>query len=222
MRFEARCRVLYNENDAYPAQWLRNLISAGHLPDGTVDERSIVDLQPEDCQETAHFFAGIGGWALALRQAGWPDDRPVWTGSCPCQPFSAAGKRGGTDDPRHLWPDWFRLIRECRPPVVFGEQVASKNGLAWLDLVYADLEGAGYAVAAVDLCAASVGAPHIRQRLYFVAHAESGNGRLSILTGESRQSGIESERGGETGLLGDTRGAGLEGRASLGRDNGQE
>jgi len=114
MRFEARCRVLYNENDAYPAQWLRNLISAGHLPDGTVDERSIVDLQPEDCQETAHFFAGIGGWALALRQAGWPDDRPVWTGSCPCQPFSVAGKRGGTDDPRHLWPEWFRLIRVGR------------------------------------------------------------------------------------------------------------
>jgi len=217
-------RTYYNDNDPYVCEWTRNLIKAGLVTGGIVDGRSIKDVKPEDLTgyRRVHMFSGIAVWDYALRLAGWPDDRPVWTGSCPCQPFSAAGKRGGTDDPRHLWPDWFGLIRECHPPVVFGEQVASKNGLAWLDLVYADLEGAGYAVAAVDLCAASVGAPHIRQRLYFVAHAESGNGRLSILTGESRQSGIESERGGETGLLGDTRGAGLEGRASLGRDNGQE
>ena len=215
----------YNDNDAYVAQWLRNLVSAGHISPGHVDERSIKEIQqPHELTEytQAHFFAGIGTWSHALRLAGWPDDRPVWTGSCPCQPFSTAGKRGGTDDPRHLWPDWFRLIRECRPPVVFGEQVASKDGLKWIDLVYADLEGAGYAVAAVDLCAAGVAAPHIRQRLYFVAHTKGSNGRLSIFQRGSQQASIESERGGETGELGDTRGAGLEGRASLGRDNGQE
>jgi DNA (cytosine-5)-methyltransferase 1 len=163
----------YNEIEPYPARWMRNLIDAGHIAPGTVDERSILEVKPDELTRytQCHFFAGIAGWSYALRLAGWPDDRPVWTGSCPCQPFSAAGKRGGTDDPRHLWPVWFSLIRECRPPVVFGEQVASKDGLAWLDIVCADLEGAGYAVAPFDLSAAGAGAPHIRQRLYFVANA---------------------------------------------------
>lgn len=84
----------YNENDPYAAQWLRNLITAGHIAKGDVDERSIVDVRADDLRgyTQCHFFAGIGGWSLALRLAGWPDDRPVWTGSCPCQPFSAAGK----------------------------------------------------------------------------------------------------------------------------------
>ena len=117
--------------------------------------------------ERAHFFAGIGGWDYALKLAGWSG--PVWTGSCPCQPFSVAGPGLGFDDPRHLWPKWFALIEQCRPPVVFGEQVASPDGKQWLDLVSADLEGAGYAVGAANLCAGGVGAPHIRQRLYFVA-----------------------------------------------------
>ena len=193
----------YNEIEAYPAAWLVNLAKAGHIAPGTVDNRSIVDVQPDDVSKftQAHFFAGIGVWSYALRLAGWPDDRPVWTGSCPCQPFSAAGKRGGTDDPRHLWPEWFRLIRECRPPVIFGEQVASKDGLAWLDLVYADLESAGYAVAAFDLCAAGAGAPHIRQRIYFVAHTESCNGGLSILKWGSRQDNPEFEWSSEAGDL---------------------
>jgi DNA (cytosine-5)-methyltransferase 1 len=169
----ARCmmaRAYYNEFDPYAAQWLRNLIAAGHIAPGDVDERSIVDVRPDDLRgyTQVHFFAGIGGWSLALRLAGWPDDRPVWTGSCPCQPFSAAGKRGGFDDERHLWPVFRNLIRECRPPVVMGEQVASKDGLAWLDAVHADLQAAGYAAGAVDWCAAGVGAPHIRQRLWWV------------------------------------------------------
>jgi DNA (cytosine-5)-methyltransferase 1 len=212
----------YNEFDSYPAQWLRNLIDAGHIASGVVDDRSIKEVVPDDVREytQAHFFAGIGLWSHALRLAGWPDDEPVWTGSCPCQPFSAAGKRGGTDDARHLWPDWFKLIRECRPPVVFGEQVASKDGLAWLDLVYADLEGEGYAVAAVDLCAASVGAPHVRQRLFFVAHADGRDARTERLqhVGEWRlhqkngshngTSGIAQQQ--ETETLGNTIGAGLE------------
>ena len=117
----------YNENDPHAAQWLRNLIAAGHIAPGEVDERDIRDVVPADLAgfTQCHWFAGIGVWSLALRQAGWPDDRPVWTGSCPCQPFSAAGKGKGIKDARHLWPDWFGLIRECRPPVIFGEQVAS-------------------------------------------------------------------------------------------------
>ncbi len=166
--------VYYNEIDPYAAQWLRNLIAAGHIASGVVDERSICNVDSADLADftQCHFFAGIGVWSLALRRAGWPDDRPVWTGSCPCQPFSAAGKRDGFSDERHLWPHLFRLIAQRRPAVVFGEQVASRDGLEWLDLVQADLEGADYASAAVDICAAGVGAPHIRQRLYWVAISE--------------------------------------------------
>jgi DNA (cytosine-5)-methyltransferase 1 len=167
----------YNEIDPFAAAWLRELIKAGHIAPGDVDERSIKDVRADDLQDYSqhHFFAGIGVWSHALRAAGWSDERPVWTGSCPCQPFSAAGKGGGFDDARHLWPDFFRLIAECRPDVVFGEQVASKDGLAWLDLVHADLEGAGYAVGAVDTCAAGFGAPHIRQRLYWCAAADAND-----------------------------------------------
>lgn len=163
--------ALYNEIEPYAAQWLRNLSDAGHIARGSVDVRSVAELRADDVVGATQFhtFAGLGAWSYALRLAGWPDDRPVWTGSCPCQPFSVAGKGAGTADERHLWPEWFRLIRECRPPVVFGEQVASPDGLAWLDAVCADLEAEGYAVGAADLCAAGVGAPHIRQRLYFGA-----------------------------------------------------
>ncbi len=168
----------YNEHDRNAAAWLRELIKAGLIAPGDVDERSIEDVTPNDIAgyTQCHFFAGIGVWSYALRQAGWPDDRPVWTGSCPCQPFSAAGKGGGFDDERHLWPAFHYLITQCRPVTVFGEQVASKDGLAWLDLVQADLEGTGYAVGAVDTCAAGFGAPHIRQRLYWVA--DDGSSRL--------------------------------------------
>jgi DNA (cytosine-5)-methyltransferase 1 len=164
----------YNEIDPYAAQWLRNLIAAGHIAPGDVDERSIVDVQPDDLAGygQCHFFAGIGGWSVALRLAGWPDDRPVWTGSCPCQPFSPAGTKGGFADERHVWPSWHHLIREREPSIIFGEQVASRAGLEWFDLVALDLEGEGYAVGAADLCAAGIGAPHIRQRLWFVAHAK--------------------------------------------------
>ena len=164
--------AFYNELDKFPAQWMRNLITAGHIAQGVVDERSIADVRAGDLEgfEQCHFFAGIGVWSYALRRAGWPDAAGVWTGSCPCQPFSVAGKKGGHEDERHLWPVWFDLIRERRPPVVFGEQVASRDGLDWLDAVQADLEAANYAVGALDLCAAGVGAPHIRQRVFFVAY----------------------------------------------------
>ena len=130
-------RAYYNEIDPYCAQWLRNLIAAGRIALGDVDERSIVDVRPDDLRgyTQCHFFAGIGGWSLALRIAGWPDDRPVWTASCPCQPFSAAGKGTGFADERHLWPAFNHLIAECKPPVVVGEQVASKPVDDWIDLL---------------------------------------------------------------------------------------
>ena len=165
----------YNEFDPYAAQWLRNLIDAGHLPKGEVDSRSIKDVKASELAGfvQCHFFAGLGGWSHALRLAGWPEDRPVWTGSCPCQPFSAAGAGGGVTDERHLWPTWFNLIRECRPDVIFGEQVEAAINHGWLDLVQADLEGEGYACGAVGLPAGGVGAPHIRQRLWFVGHTKN-------------------------------------------------
>jgi len=167
--------VYYNEIDKTAVAWLRNLIGAGLLPKGDVDERSITDVQASELKgyTQCHFFAGIGGWSLALALAGWPSTRPVWTGSCPCQPFSTAGRGAGTDDPRHLWPQFQRLIEECRPPVVFGEQVASKSGRAWLSRVRTDLEALAFGVGAADLCSASIGAPHIRQRLYWVADSSS-------------------------------------------------
>jgi DNA (cytosine-5)-methyltransferase 1 len=173
MKWLAMSRAYYNEIDPYAAQWLRNLIDAGHIARGDVDERSIADLKPGDLggYTQAHFFAGIGGWSVALRLAGWPDDRPVWTGSCPCQPFSSAGKGEAANDERHLWPTWFSLVAECRPPVVFGEQVEAAIGWGWLDAVFADLEGEGYACGATVLPACGVGAPHIRNRTWFVADA---------------------------------------------------
>jgi DNA (cytosine-5)-methyltransferase 1 len=162
----------YNENDPEMVAWLRELISRGLLPDGVVDDRSILDVTPYDLQDftQCHFFAGIGGWPAALKWiVHWPDDRPIWTGSCPCQPFSQAGEGKGFDDERHLWPAFFHLIRVCRPIEVYGEQVA--NNLAWIDLVQDDMEGEDYTFIAGDLAAASVGAPHIRQRCFWSAHA---------------------------------------------------
>jgi len=166
--------VYYNEIDPYAAQWLRNLMSGGLIPHGDVDERSIEDVRPDELRgyQQCHFFAGIGGWPHALALAGWPADRPVWTGSCPCQPFSAAGKGAGFADERHLWPAWQHLIAQCRPPVVFGEQVAGKAVEPWVDLVQADMEALDYAFGCIPFPAAGVGAPHIRDRTYWVAHAD--------------------------------------------------
>lgn len=170
----------YNEIDPFAVAWLRNLIEAGQLPAGDVDDRSIVDVRPGDLRGygSCHFFAGIGGWPYALRLAGVAEE--TWTGSCPCQPFSVAGSGKGTADERHLWPAFRRLIEECQPPIVFGEQVAGKAGRTWLTGVRADLEARGYAVGAANLCAAGVGAPHIRQRLYWVAHSEGDRARCEI------------------------------------------
>lgn len=169
--------VYYNEWDKDAADWLRDLIAARLIPDGDVDERSITDVKADELRKytQCHFFAGIGGWPLALRLAGVPESRRLWTGSCPCQPFSNAGKQQGTSDERHLLPVWLNLIRESRPPELFGEQVESAIRHGWLDLLQGELEREGYAVAAVVLGAHSVGAPHIRQRLYFVANTKLGS-----------------------------------------------
>lgn len=199
----------YNENDPFAAAWLRELIKAGHIAPGEVAGFG-----------QCHFFAGIGVWSYALRRACWPDDRPVWTGSCPCQPFSAAGKRNGTSDERHLWPAFFHLINQCRPCTIFGEQVASKDGLEWFDLVCSDMEGAAYACGALDTCAAGFGAPHIRQRLYWVAQSVSkrpcgrSNGDSSWMRGTLQSAGRSASC-----RLADTSEAGLQGWLSGWQDS---
>jgi DNA (cytosine-5)-methyltransferase 1 len=197
--------ILFNDNDPGACAWLRELIRGGHLPEGTVDERSIHDLRGPDLQgcRQVHLFAGIGGWAYALQLAGWPVARPVWTGSCPCQPFSSAGKCKGEADERHLWPDFLRLIRECRPATCFGEQVSGRDGCRWLTRVRHDLEAEGYAVGCADLPACSQAAPHKRNRLFWVADS----GRLGA--GQHHQLG-QANGTGAAGVVAHARQANLE------------
>ena len=135
--------VYYSESDPFAAAWLRNLVTAGLLPAGDVDDRDIKKVQPEDLKgyDACHWFCGIGGWPLAGRMAGLPDDFRWWSGSCPCQGFSDAGARLGFADERHLWPLWFNILRERRPQVIFGEQVASAIRYGWIDIVCSDLAG---------------------------------------------------------------------------------
>jgi DNA (cytosine-5)-methyltransferase 1 len=194
----------YNENDKFAAAWLRELMKAGLIADGEVDDRSIELVRPDDLRGfvQCHFFAGIGGWSYALRLAGWPDDREVWTGSCPCQPFSSAGAQAGGHDPRDLWPTWYQLIRECRPVSVFGEQVEAAIGHGWLDRLCDDLEREGYAVGPVCLPGPCVGAFDIRQRLWFVADAGRGRceqERLRLQQWKPRSHRVEAGRDGKVG-----------------------
>lgn len=210
--------VYYNDNDPYCAGWLRNLIAAGLIPWGIVDDRPIQEVTVEDVAPytQCHFFAGIGGWPYALRLAGWPDDRPVWTGSCPCQPFSVAGARKGFDDERDLWPEWLRLVAVGHPSVVFGEQVASSA--PWLARVRGDLEVLGYAVGAAPIQAACAGAAQYRDRYWFVADSaqhgirpferkpgagvgsEEPFGGFDLYAGDGSLAGRDLEREGDGGL----------------------
>lgn len=218
----------YNEIDRQKAATLRNLIEEGAIAPGLVDERSIAEVQPEDLAgfTQCHFFAGGGLWSLCLRNAGWPDDRPVWTGSCPCGPFSKAGLRKGFDDPRHLWPEWFRLIEVCRPVVLFGEQ--SDEADAWLDLVSSDLESRGYAIGSAIIPAAGFGGYHGRHRIGFVADADNAewwSERAPWHDGEWPKTGrVQGDRhagdGGANLIVGHARGHG-DGPRSGGRDSAE-
>lgn len=165
----------YNEIDPFAAAWLRELIARDVIAPGIVDERSIEDVCPDELAgfTQCHFFAGIGVHSHALRRAGWADDRPIWTGSCPCQPFSAAGQGKGFADERHLWPAFYHLIEQCEPAIVAGEQVSGGGVGVWFDLVQADLEAMGYAFGLVPLPAAGFGGAHIRDRAFWVANSYS-------------------------------------------------
>jgi DNA (cytosine-5)-methyltransferase 1 len=203
----ARMTAYYNESDPYCAQWLRNLVAAELICPGDVDGRDIRDVLPSDLDgyRQVHLFAGIGLWSCALRMAGWSDDRPVWTASCPCQPFSKAGDRAGFADDRHLWPAAHWLIAQHCPGEIVGEQVAGPDGFAWLDVVSSDLEALGYTVAALGFSSAGCGAPNLRERLWWAArrlanaseqrcgearrdHAAAGRG---LSGGSSSGSGME-------------------------------
>lgn len=173
----------YNEFDPKAAQWLRQLIKNGVIADGEVDERSIIDVQADDLRGFTqhHFFAGIGGWSYALRLAGWDDTRPVCTASLPCQPFSVAGSQKGIDDERHLLPHFIELVKQCNFQTIFGEQVPGAIKHGWLDDLCTEMERESYSVGSIVLTAAGAGAPHIRQRLYWVADSSAkglqGHGR---------------------------------------------
>ena len=229
----------YNEIEPSAVLWLKAAMDAGHIAPGDVDERPIQEVEPDDLKGYTqhHFFAGIGGWSIALRLAGWPDDRPVWTGSCPCQPFSSAGQRQGQNDERHLWPVWFRLIAKYRPASLYGEQVASAIAFGWLDEVFDDLEAQGYACGAAVLPACSVGAGHRRDRLWFVAQSKNADDRGNA--GEfpeapqqqapERQRGTRHSKSSSAGTMGNaehdgqpaTTQRGSEGKAICGGKEGQ-
>ena len=223
-KLKAEIDRIYNEIDPAAAASLQAIMDDGIIPPGLVDTRSIKELTHADLtgRHQAHFFAGAGAWAYVARLAGWPDWWPLWTGSCPCQPFSQAGRRAGTADARHLWPDFFRLIKASRPPVVVGEQVAGKAGYGWFDGVRSDLEGEGYSCRAVDIPACAVDAPNIRQRIYWVAVADAehaGEGRRELfgpgeganaagVRASDQPSGRDGDRGNLVHASGERRGEG--------------
>ena len=174
--------VYYNENDLYLCQWLKNLMAAGVIPAGDVDDRDIRFVSADDVRgyTHCHFFAGVGGFAYAGRLAAWPDNAPLWTGGFPCQPFSVAGNQRAQADDRHLWPELHRLIAQARPALFLGENVAGLIALG-LDGVLADLESEGYASRAVVVPACAVNAPHRRDRVWIVGQ------RLADRGGQRRQ-----------------------------------
>ena len=176
---------LYNDIDPKACAWTQELINAGRIPPGKVLCKSITEIEPDELDgfTQLHFFNGISGWARALDLAGWPTTRPVWCASLPCQPFSCAGKQLAQADERHLWPVFFRLVQKRRPECIFGEQVQAAIGLNWLDGIFADLEAEGYTCGAVVLGAHSVGAPHIRQRLYWMAYTRRPSHECELVAG---------------------------------------
>lgn len=217
----------YNEWDSGAAAWLRELINQKLIPNGYVDERSITEVTPSDLEgfTQCHFFAGIGGWPLALQLAGIPASTRLWTGSPPCQPFSVAGKSLGFDDERHLAPAFLRLIRECNPQLLFGEQVAAAIGKHWLDFVFLNLEEKGYTCGSAVLPACSVGAPHKRDRVFFGAYgvADTNNTRPQGRQGVSERTDKQPAGAGsvESGM-GDSYSERHDGEHSLLQRQGEE
>lgn len=190
--------VYYNEYEPGVVAWLKELIREGLIADGVVDDRSILDVDYKDLKgfKQHHFFAGIGVWSLALRQAGWADDKKVCTASLPCQPFSVAGTQKGKEDARHLLPHFMQLVRQCKFDTIFGEQVESSIRHGWLDDLQTNMEAEGYAIGHCVLGAHSIHSPHTRQRLYWVAQrvANTGIQRQSRQWEVARPSNTETSK----------------------------
>jgi DNA (cytosine-5)-methyltransferase 1 len=123
----------------------------------------------------------------------------IITGGFPCQPYSTAGKRKGKEDERHLWPEMCRAIREISPRFVVGENVrglTNWNGGLVFEEVCAELESLGYQVAPVIIPACAVGAPHRRERIWFVAYADGAEQRNDRRTNNSEAEKIWRENEG--------------------------
>jgi len=163
---------------------------------------------------------------LTRRYGNWREEGVIITGGFPCQPYSAAGKRKGTEDDRHLWPEMLRIIREVSPDWVVGENVyglVNWSGGLVFEQVQADLEACGYEVQPVILPACGVNAPHKRDRAWFIAH------RSTRITGEKiggrvKQASLDGDSGhGDTGITSHTAEQGREERIeSRGRSDSEE
>ncbi len=116
----------------------------------------------------------------------------IITGGYPCQPFSVAGKQKGVEDKRHLWPEYFRLIKECRPTWVIGENVSGHIKLG-LDSVIEDLESEGYATRTFSISASSIGANHKRERIWIVANSHNTRNRTPQYDCKQKQSKNKQE-----------------------------
>ena len=167
----------YNDIDPFCCAVLRRHIESGELPPGVVAERDIRTVDAEELMghEQIHLFAGIGGFPFGLRMAGWPDGKPILTAGFPCQPVSVAGKRLGQEDERWLWPEVARVVRVVRPRLVLLENVPGLLVRGMGD-VLGDLAAMGYDAEWQSIPAAAVGAPHIRERVFVVAHPDSYGG----------------------------------------------
>ena len=116
----------------------------------------------------------------------------IITGGYPCQPFSIAGRKRGEKDKRHLWPEMFRLVHECRPTWVIGENVSGHIKLG-LDTVLEDLESEGYTARAFSISASSVGANHKRERVWIVAHSECNTNKHALTGVNGKEKEISRE-----------------------------
>ena len=127
------------------------------------------------------------------------DSIDIITGGYPCQPFSIAGRQKGEQDPRHLWPEYFRLVKELRPTWVIGENVSGHIKLG-LDTVIEDLESEDYSVRPFSISASSIGANHQRERIWILAYSER-NGLLAAEKQRSFEKTISNQSKGKNDTL---------------------
>ena len=118
----------------------------------------------------------------------------IITGGYPCQPFSVAGSQRGEKDKRHLWPEMFRLVKECRPTWVIGENVSGHIKLG-LDTVLEDLESEGYSTRAFSISASSVGANHKRERVWIVGHSQHNGSSSSTKSRSFKETSDNNQEG---------------------------